>query len=105
MTPLVVLAALHAVAGREDEARATIQAVQLETHKEPGCLLYALHVDEADPCAFVFVEAWESDAALDAHLASAHVQHLIAKSDELFDRPVEIRRLTALPNGDAKGAV
>jgi quinol monooxygenase YgiN len=105
MTPLVVVAGLHAIAGREDEARATIQAVQLDTHRESGCLLYALHVDEADPCAFVLVEAWESDAALDLHLASPHVQELIARSAELFDRPVEIQRLTALPNGDAKGAV
>jgi quinol monooxygenase YgiN len=105
MTPLVVVAKLHAISGREDDARATIQAVQLDTHRESGCLLYALHVDESDPCGFVMVEAWESDAALDSHLASAHVQDLIAKGSELFDRPVEIQRLTALPNGDAKGAV
>ncbi|MGH2851369.1 MAG: putative quinol monooxygenase [Solirubrobacteraceae bacterium] len=102
MTPLVAVAKLHALPGKEDEARAALQAVQLDTHKESGCLLYALHVDESDARAFVMVEAWESDDALDSHIASAYVQDLISRSPDLFTGPVDIQRLTALPNGDAK---
>jgi quinol monooxygenase YgiN len=105
MTPLVAVAHLHAIPGREGEARTALEAVQRDTHTESGCLLYALHVDQADPCAFVMVESWESEDALEAHLATPYVQALIARGDELFDRPVEIERLSALPNGDAKGAV
>jgi quinol monooxygenase YgiN len=106
MAPLVVVAKLHALPGRQDEARAALQAVQVDTHRESGCLLYALHVDESDPAAFVMLEAWESDAALDEHLATPYVQDLIGRGPELFTGPVDLQRLTALPGGDAtKGAV
>jgi len=106
MTPLVAVAKLHALPGKEDEARAALQAVQLDTHRESGCFLYALHVDESDPGAFVMLESWKSDDALDSHIASPYVQDLISKSPDLFTGPVDIQRLTALPNGDAtKGAV
>lgn len=52
-----------------EAAYATIAATRLE----PGCLLYDLHASVTDPERVVFVEQWESRAALDAHLSSDHV--------------------------------
>ena len=104
MIPLVTIAKLHARPGREEDARAALHEVQISTHDEPGCRLYALHVDESDPGAFVMVEGWDSDEAMDAHVAAPYLQALIAKSEALFAGPVEVQRLVALPNGDsAKG--
>ena len=101
MIPLVTIAKLHARPGREADARAALQEAQIGTHSEPGCRLFALHIDESDPGAFVMVEGWDSDAAMEAHIAAPYLQDLIAKSDELFDGPVEVQRLIALPNGDS----
>ncbi len=96
------IAKLHARPGKEAEAQAALHEAQLATHQEPGCHLYALHVEDSDPGAFVMIEIFESDAAMDSHVASPHIQALIAKSKELFegDGP-DILRLKALPHGDS----
>lgn len=47
------------------------------THKEDGCLEYALFIDEKDETHFTFVETWESQAALDAHMQSPHFLRII----------------------------
>ncbi len=39
------------------------------TRTEPGCITYELCQDIADPTRFTMVEAWDSDAALERHLA------------------------------------
>jgi quinol monooxygenase YgiN len=95
------IAKLHARPGKEAEAQAALHEAQQGTHQEPGCHLYALHVADADPGAFVMIEIWDSEESLDSHVASAHIQALIAKSKDLFegDGP-DILRLRALPYGD-----
>src|SRR5579862_4301986 len=106
MTPLVMIATLHALEGQEATGRALLEQAQVSTHQEAGCRLYALHVDEADPRTFVMLEAWDDDAAFESHFASLHVQELIAKSEGVFSGPPELQRLEPLPGGDpAKGAV
>jgi quinol monooxygenase YgiN len=102
----VMIARLRALDGREEDARALLHAAQRGSHEEPGCRLYALHVDEDDPQAFVMIEIWEDGAAFDAHMSSPHVQELIARAEGVFTGPPEIQTLTALPHGHArKGAV
>lgn len=106
MNPQVTIARLYALEGQEQAARAILADAQTGTHGEPGCRLYALHVDEADPRSFVMIEIFDDDDAFGAHMASSHVQELIARSDGVFAGPPEIQRLNALPFGDgAKGAV
>lgn len=96
------IARVHARPGKEAEAQAALREAQQGTHQEPACHLYALHVEDADPGAFVMIEIWETDEALEAHVASPHIQALIAKSKDLFegDEP-DILRLRALPYGDS----
>jgi quinol monooxygenase YgiN len=101
MSRFVAIAKLHAREGKDEDARAALAEVQRSTHQEAGCGLYALHVDDSDPRAFVMIEIWDSDASLEAHIASSHVQALIAKSQALFEGPPEIQKLTALPSGDS----
>ncbi len=106
MTPQVMIARLFALEGQEETAHALLKEAQTGTHDEPGCRLYALHVDEADPRAFVMIEIFDDDAAMDSHTASAHVQKLIGKSEGVFTGPPQIQRLDPLPHGHAvKGAV
>ena len=106
MSRQVTIARLYALEGREEAALALLRRAQTATHAEPGCRLYALHVDAADPRAFVFVEIWDDADAFDSHIASPHVQELIASSDGVFTGPPEIQTLDPLPHGHAlKGAV
>ena len=104
--PLVAIATLHVREGMQAEARAALAEAQASTHQEAGCRLYALHVDNSDPRVLVMIEVWDSEADLDSHIASPHVQALIAKSEGLFEGPPDLQMLTALPSGDSgKGAL
>jgi quinol monooxygenase YgiN len=106
MSPVILIAKLRAREGMEAQAEAALHECQAGTHQEPGAYVYALHRDDSDPRVFVMIESWEGDAAMDAHVASAHVQALQAKSPEIFDGELEITRLVPLPFGDSgKGAL
>jgi len=43
------------------------------TRAEPGCITYTFAEDLLDPGLLVIAERWESEAALQAHFASAHM--------------------------------
>jgi quinol monooxygenase YgiN len=47
--------------------------VSAETRREPGNLQYALLADVSIEGQFVAIERWESEAALQGHLQTAHV--------------------------------
>lgn len=66
------------------------------TRREAGCIRYEVHVNNADPCEFMFIEEWESDEALDAHLASPHIQAAFPRVPELCAAAPDIRRYTLL---------
>ncbi|HZL13734.1 MAG TPA: putative quinol monooxygenase, partial [Verrucomicrobiae bacterium] len=44
--------------------------------KEAGCINYDLHVAPDDPSKFLFYENWTSNAHLDAHGQTPHIQNL-----------------------------
>ncbi len=106
MAEIVVIGALRARPGKEDEARDALLALVEPTHAEEGCILYALHQGVDDPTRLSFVERWSSRAALDAHLASPHIAVLLAGVDEVFSEAPDITVFDALPGGEPrKGAL
>lgn len=62
------------------------------TRKEPGCISYELLQNRADPTDFTFVEEWASDGAIDAHLATQHIQDALSKLAGLLAEAPDIRR-------------
>ena len=48
--------------------------------EEEGCIQYELFVSPFNPLRFCLVEKWASQAALDAHLASAHMAEFLPQS-------------------------
>ena len=54
------------------------QRVAVASREEAGCLNYALHQDTEDENAFVFVEEWQSEAALREHFATPHIAQFMA---------------------------
>lgn len=85
MDPLVVIATIRARPGKEKEAEALLKSLLEPTHREPGCVLYALHKRMDAPGTFFFVEKWKSQADLDAHLKSSHIQAALARQAEILE--------------------
>ena len=52
-----------------------------KTRQESGCIHYELCQDRKDAGHFVFIEEWQDDAALEAHVASEHFQRLVPQID------------------------
>ncbi len=102
MSEIVVVGSFTAEPGREAEALEALQALVEPTHGEAGCILYALHQGQDDPRRLAFVERWSSKEALEAHLASPHVQEVPAKATELFGESADIVVYEAVPGGETQ---
>ena len=102
MSETVVVGSLKAQAGKEDEAREALGDLVGPTHAEDGCLLYSLHQGLVDPTRFAFVERWESQAQLEAHLGSDHIAAVLAKAGDLLAEPPDIVVYGALPQGEER---
>ncbi len=106
MAEVVVVGSFTARPGKEDEAVAAFRALVEPTHREEGCLLYALHQGVDDPRRLAFVERWASRERLDAHLSSAHVQAVLTRVDELFGDSADIVVYEPLAEGEpGKGSL
>lgn len=85
MQEVAVVAIFVAKPGKEEALRKVLEANVEPTRKERGALQYDLHRDIKEPRRFIFVERWESEAALAEHGKSAHIQAFRAKSPELCE--------------------
>ena len=98
-----VIATIKAKPGKEAAAEVMFNNLVTETHKEAGCLVYALHRRIDQPGTYYFVEKWASQAALDEHLGSAHIKAALAKQEELLTL-LDIGIVSPMGGGDpAKG--
>jgi quinol monooxygenase YgiN len=67
----------------------------IPTRAESGCKSYELY--ESDSTGrFYFDETWESQAALDEHLATPHFKRLEQTIDELLNEPFEVNILNRI---------
>lgn len=91
-----VVARIVARPGKVEELRAVLQGLVEPTRKEPGCITYELLQNKNDATDFTFVEEWCSEADLDAHLQSPHLQHARVRMPELAAADPDIRRYTVV---------
>lgn len=87
-----VVARITAQAGKADEVRSVMMGMLGPTRQEAGCILYELVQNQEDPTDLVFIEEWESNANLDAHLNAPHIHEALAKLDGLLAAAPDIRR-------------
>ena len=99
MAELTVVARIKAQPGKEVEMERVLRAAVAPTHEEPGCLRYALHRSTDDPATFLFVERWQSKAALDQHRETPHLKTLFGKLRELVAGPADVGIYELLPEG------
>lgn len=88
--PVTVIATLKAAPGQEAALQQELLALIPTTHQEEGCINYDLHRSSENPAVFVFHENWTSQAALDAHLANAHLAAFVNKAGSLLAEPPQI---------------
>jgi quinol monooxygenase YgiN len=87
-----VIARAVARKGKEDQLRSLLQGMLVPARAERGCISYELY--ESDSTGrFYFDEAWESQAALDKHIATPHFKHLEQAIGELLEGPFEVNIL------------
>ncbi len=65
-----VVAQIRAKSGHEDEVRSMFEKLAGPSQKETGCLKYNVFEDKHYTGSFFTYEEWESEAALDTHLAT-----------------------------------
>ena len=100
---VVVVATITPKPDHVDAVREAILAAVPKVHDEPGCELYAVHEGSGE---FVMVERWESPEALKVHGTAEALTTLGGELAGKLEGPPEVRRLRAVPAGDAgKGAV
>ena len=74
MSDVVGVVHVRAAEGKAEEVIAAFTTCIEKTHEEEGCLLYALHRDNADPHHLVLLERWRSQEDLDAHFATPPIR-------------------------------
>jgi quinol monooxygenase YgiN len=87
---LTVVAEMQAQPGKEDALRRAVLALIEPTRQEDGCVQYDLHVHTTDPTRFVFYENWTSQAHLDRHAESPHIQEFRTEIADLLAAPPRI---------------
>ncbi|MEO7853844.1 MAG: putative quinol monooxygenase [Rubrivivax sp.] len=57
---------------------AIVDNARASRETEPGCRQFDVCRDPADPALFFLYELYDDDAAIDAHVQSAHFRHMDA---------------------------
>lgn len=88
---VTIIAKITAKPGKEEELKNVLLSLIEPTRSEAGCINYNFHQDADNGAVFMFYENWASKQALDEHLQTPHLQGLVAKADDLFAAPLEVK--------------
>ena len=89
---LTVIAHVSAKPGQESRVQQVLEGLLAPTRAEAGCINYDLRQSQTNPALFVFYENWKSEAHLEAHARSAHIQAFRKLAEEILAEPVEITK-------------
>ena len=93
---VIIIARISAKADGAARMRQILMDLVAPSRGEPGCLSYELFQDDENSPDFVTVERWADSAAVEAHMATAHIGEAIAKASSLFAQAPLIHRFTQL---------
>jgi quinol monooxygenase YgiN len=78
-----------------------LRAIVAPTHQEAGCVRYIIHRGVQDPLQFAVVERWDSNEALQAHLATPYIQSFFKKLPALVDGAPDLSFYESLAEGSS----
>lgn len=87
-----VVARITAQPGKEKALEQILMALIAPTRAEAGCISYQMLRHQDDPTEFTFVEQWRSNADIDAHFGTPHLQRALTDAAELLACAPDIRR-------------
>ncbi len=93
---LTVIVYMQAQPGKDRELRDLLESLVEPTSKEQGFVNYDLHEKLGDPSTFFLYENWESEAALEDHFATPHLQRFMSRVDDLLVGGADGLHLTKL---------
>ncbi len=93
---LKVVARMMASPDKIEEVRVLLTSLLEPSSRDFGCIRYECLQNLADPSDFTFVEEWQNEAALKAHLNTPHLQAALAKLPALLAAEPDIRCYHAL---------
>ena len=79
-----------------DQLKPALFELAAQSRKEDGCNAYKVFQSQSNPLEFVCYESWASDAALEAHMTTAHVQQAFALGLPLLAEPPDRRVYTTI---------
>ncbi|WP_227269560.1 antibiotic biosynthesis monooxygenase [Roseobacter weihaiensis] len=79
---------LRARADAADDLAALMRQVRARAAKDAGCQFYRVFRAQADPALFTIFEAWDTEAAFNAHMAAEWVAEVNGKIAALVDGEV-----------------
>src|SRR6201992_1038286 len=80
--PIVLNVHFEAVPGREADLLRELSALVEPTRKEPGCLVYELHIDPEHPGKLMFYANCADQAALDFHVSPPPFKKFVSYRDQ-----------------------
>ena len=96
MSKIVIVAKLKIKEQFKDEVYTELLALHKSTHElDEGCIQYDLHKDLEDSNSFTFVETWENQELLDAHMTKEHFLAFVKKVENKLEN-LEISKLEKL---------
>lgn len=88
---IYLISTAHLKPGTRERCLAPARVCIEASRKDPGCISYDLHLSVSDPDRMVFIEVWESRAALDAHFRTEHfTAWRAAIADHIVSRKLEV---------------
>ena len=95
MPTVGVVAKFTIQADKADEfAKVANEWLVTPSQAEAGCIRYELWQDNEDPTLFAMVEEWESNEALDAHLAGSRNRTGGPNMGDYMAGPPDMRRFS-----------
>jgi quinol monooxygenase YgiN len=76
------------------------QRVATASRGEAGCISYRLYQDSEDENAFVFVEEWRSEEALQQHFGTPHVAEFMGAIRDAIVEPPDVKFHTVAHSRD-----
>ena len=95
MAKVHVIARFVAREGSDNQLKALLQGMLVPTRAESGCESYELYESDSRG-RFYLNETWESQAALDRHMATPHFERLKKTGAELVREPFEVNLVTEI---------
>jgi quinol monooxygenase YgiN len=89
---IVMTVSFRLPADKRDAAITAALAMQAATTRERGCSEYRFWTAVDDPNALGLFERWETQEALDTHLATAHMAAFGQAMAAVLDKPAALTR-------------